>query len=179
MTTINLLPENLKSQQRQKVLGRSAFLAAFAFLAVTLAATLAVISYEQVLKRDHLSLGNRKKTEEATIQSLKDTEGIYRSLMAKTKVLAYALNQRKDVSLVFTQVKALGNLTQIKISGFSLVNEKLVVLGNTPDYESLSSFLEQMMTLNEPIKLTNSVLKNINQEEQKGQIEFTLETDIL
>lgn len=178
MSSINLLPETLKTKRQQKVLSQKAFLISFIFLALSLILTLTILTYEQMLKNREVSLQQQIKSEENLIQSFKETEGSYRLLKAKVNVLAEVLDQRNNQAEILTQIKSLAVMSNVRLSGFSLDSSMLELIGASSDYSSLAIFLEKLTVLNKPLQLKKSTFKSLTQDEQVGEIEFIISSEV-
>lgn len=171
---INLLPETLNIKQKRKMVSRRTFAAGVIFLLLTLILSFGILSYGEIQRQEELKLAQELKREKTEVQSLKETEGVYRFLKVKAEFLSQALTQKKDPVEPYLKIREVATHNQINVTGFTYNQASIEILGNSQAYFNLSSFLEELVSSTSSLPMESLQLKNIYQNGEKGQIEFSL-----
>lgn len=178
MSTINFIPETIKSKRQKQIWSKRGFFLSFSFLALTLLAIFITKTYQAILDGETNDLTSKINAERQIIQSLKETEGVYQSLKMKTAILAQTNLVNRNQAEVLEKIDNLASQNETATQELSLDETGLGVIGTSSSFEKLASFLQGFISGAVNFKVGKINFKNINYDEQKGQVEFSLEATI-
>ncbi len=177
---INLLPDALAEAQRERKRRRVAMFASLAVLFLSFILSVGAFAYRSMLDSQKRQLEKTITLKREELSDLQDLEHTVVDISKRAQILNFHFKNYKNYSVLMEKLLD-SQVTGVQLTDISLLmNNRLNVVGSVQTYDSLSTFLDELLepSLKERKQIFISIdLQRVTSDPSTGKREFDLQLE--